>query len=1498
MNLPETKNFYEYLNKKYKIITKKINKLEQTGGTLTSAQIDLANLYALKDILLKKLNTSDKVDFEKIEKPLSELVKGLQEFSNKMNEKLEVQPEANKELLLNEMSQIQEFITKGQDNYLDIKVKTMPKLVHPPLNIPAIGTEYEKILDFLDKSIKELINGIKTTEETQELSFKTKINDLGNTITNVENKMTTLNDITKDIETRIQEINNYTVFKLSSEFDIKSCGECDLKRGLFVSVSDAPNETISMDKLESVEIIKNEEIDKISEQFDKVINDIKIDGQLLIKPDYLKIEKSNIQTAGSDIYLYSKETIKKVINEIFNKWTYKLNEIKTSLQLKKKDEEKEVSTNELIKTVEYLKTVSLKNLSENILILNELILQINKYNNELKDSLKIDCIKETNKSDLLIDLNVFSTKINEFITTLSNKLNKLEQINQTPIIKNKNYKILIKEIDSLNEETNKNIEQLNDYLDKNGELSTDIKVSCNELIKTKTEDEINKLCTLILNIIKISELGKSKLIWEYNQLDNVNIIINGNKIDINDKIKKLTQSNKLKLLINFFSEKITNISNYRSEQGKYKIIDKSNDLYLTNILKECSEYLNNHPTTQISKDISLYLTGIDKHDIKIKYNTLNLNEKIQNKIEYIKKIQKIEFKLLGSGLKNWENYYYLIIDLFTKINKYKTYYNNFRKKAKEFNILYIQLYHHQLYISNYIQIVLLGDTYQIYEYLSKGSTNYYRGVINSIFDKCQDEKTIKIDPVIRYFYKYHYITLLLLKNFLTELRLKWMPDEKFTETSDIQKLEQNKNNSRLTIMPTKIQHTNKMKKGLFIFNLFKDILDSYTYNYASPVAVYLRINDWSDDKTEVFKKNEQNPEKLLRNELAKCNTERIEIKNSTPESELLNLNNLINKFDKIEFNEIFDPNGFNDNATLAMYMNIPTYLSKGRSIMMMTYGYSGVGKTFTLFGKAQQDKQAPQPGILQKALLTIQNKKGIYMRTYEIYGLALPYKSYWNNLKSTEYNHKIYTYNFNGNNVEYSELTGENMVSYLESIKLNNSNGYSEISDEMINSFEIFITSIDEIREKEGRIKTTVNNPSSSRSIMVYEFKILLNIKQQDKYVRFVVMDLPGKEDIKSSYVYPSKTNTELKDTFCINLKKEIYDGYDESAVRASIYLNPIFMSMFPNIANKIIESFKNKLNDTEKFAITTIDINNNLKTEKNLKLLIENLDKTTEIISSETNRYFKQQENKEILNNENYKSMFKKSICASEIMRYLINNNKLNELIDFYNSELLDVSQPCLSKSPASLPFEGFYINENILGLINTIKKRLNPNFKIDDKDVMINFFSENMGKKMVINDTQYINLYEDETIAQTYFIRNLMRENIGSKNNPKHIIDNDGAFLISNEQKYNETIYKVGTTQKSIKEWLENSYDFNKSFTREPPIATFMKSYFDVLEKDADINTNKKDYVINNFYLFFVVSNMNIGKCANQIKLISDSSSFISSLKEYVKPTEEITPNSSTIL
>ena len=82
-----------------------------------------------------------------------------------------------------------------------------------------------------------------------------------------------------------------------------------------------------------------------------------------------------------------------------------------------------------------------------------------------------------------------------------------------------------------------------------------------------------------------------------------------------------------------------------------------------------------------------------------------------------------------------------------------------------------------------------------------------------------------------------------------------------------------------------------------------------------------------------------------------------------------------------------------NNSTILLYNLLKTNFS----ILIITYGYSGVGKTFTVFGNKDNS------GLLQTSLNNLGSNIRIKVKTFEIYGIALPYTSYWENKKPEEY---------------------------------------------------------------------------------------------------------------------------------------------------------------------------------------------------------------------------------------------------------------------------------------------------------------------------------------------------------------------------------------------------------------------------------------------------------------------------------------------------------------
>jgi hypothetical protein len=1406
--LPQKENFYKYLNKKYFKINQKIKKNKNRlnrkillGGapdsSIAKIQLNLAQLEVLKNIIEKKISTGDKINFDAISEPIEKLVKNLQEFASDMNKKMDVADTANIAAILNEVTTVESLLATNKEDYLNIRLKTKPTIVYPPINIPPFEQSYQKILEEIDKQIKELFLNIKQIDNKNEEAIKKNLQVLKENIDFITNKINELDSLIVDINSRIKEMDDYTKFELS---------ETDIQPKFFFTSEE--NELITMEKLEGLSYPESDEktIIGINESIQKLYSENVITPNLLVKPEFQKDDIFSGGASNNNVLIYSKDDMQEIIEALFNKWKESLNKIKQKIS-DDNEQDKILKTNDLESR---LKLEDLNLLKNNIEKLNNLIDKINKYNSNIKI---FNCLNNSKLKSKIIELMHVTETINEFCISLDQKIAKIKKQSE---IETKQYNKLVDEINNLNNTIDKHLFETDELLTNENALPDKFIKECDKLRISYIEKEIDTIVILLSSI---------------------------------------------KSLILKPSTKLTS-QGYYPEKLKFIITTL--------------ESLNNSEQLKKIKDI------------KTKNNVDNAIKKLD---EY-RKIQNFnQFKLqTGGSIKEWENYYFKIIDLFKKINDYKKKYDNFNKVAKKFNMKYIQLYYHQLYISNYIALILLRDRYQLFEYLSKGSANYYRGIAQSIFEKCNSTHIRENNKVVEYFYKHHYVNLELVYNFLTELKEKWSVDRDFDSLNSTPKeIARNKNISRLKVITDDaLEHSEQMKKGLFMFNIFKDILDNYQYTYASPIGVYLRINDYSgnvgtQNLPAVFSQDETIPEKLSINKLNMCDKTNEDIIKATSKFELDNLDKTIEKIDQIHFNEIYNSLEFEDNSTLAKYMNIPTYLEKGKSIMMMTYGYSGVGKTFTLFGKVGPPKQE---GILQTSLLSIKNKKHMFMRTYEIYGKALPYKSYWTKVK--KFDHQIFTYKLKSEDdmdIEVTMIDEEaNMKTYLDQVKLNSSDGYEEINSQQIKNFEKFIINVDDMRIKGGRIKKTINNPVSSRSIMVYEFKIEIDIDSTKKFVRFIVMDLPGKEDIKSAYVYPNKRPDELKDEFCIKLKDNILidtyieNGnkkefkYNENAVRAAIFLNPLFICIFPTIASQIIEHFE----ETYQNEITDIvslkrDNNDSIKTLRNYSSLTS--------IGSSVERY---------PDNENKKASTEMSdkfyVClkASEIMRHLLENNKLSEIINFYNEKLLDISNECKDINSAGLPFEGFYINENILGLINQLRKRLNNKFEIPSDLMMNNFFSENMGKLIVYsndNKTNIENIYENESVAQTYFIRNFLRKKFSNV----HLIDDTGKHLLSDDNGNIDTQYSPslkGET-KSIKSWLEDSYDFNKVYSKTPPIATFLKAYFE--KEEASTSSKESANVIDNFYLFFVVNNETIGKCANQIKLIADSKDFIKSIRDH---------------
>jgi len=822
---------------------------------------------------------------------------------------------------------------------------------------------------------------------------------------------------------------------------------------------------------------------------------------------------------------------------------------------------------------------------------------------------------------------------------------------------------------------------------------------------------------------------------------------------------------------------------------------------------------------------------------KIYMKILNFDKDYEN-YTHISKIISTQFQSGGKKITTiLEGIYINLIDNNLSINNLKLAYYDFLDTAKEFNINYIHTFNHLLFIINYLKSVEYNKTL-IYNYLGLGTVTYYMRII----DRIKQDIKIKND-LGKYFYKYHYITINIVYNFLNYLNKNWKVYKKSCGESngnDDRTIESKRVITKLHLFGKDISY--ELRKPIFLFNAFKDILDKYYLKFAPPVGIYLRINDWKEIKEtdRVFD---------VSNELGFIDN--IKLNNCTNSN--VNINNISSK---VKFQEVFDPKSFGSNDILSKYMAIPSFLATGRSIMLITYGYSGVGKTFTIFGTPKS------AGVLQSSLNSIENKLNIYYRTYEIYGLAFPYKSYWDR-DSDSYYHQIIEYTFM--ETEVKTYFKQDMKNYIDKILINKDNditnknsSFRELSSDELKNFSNIVSNVDEKRVQNGTIKRTVNNRESSRSIMVYDFKIKIG---ENKYVNFVVMDLPGKENIFETFALQRtnvKSTVGKKSTLKTTDLEEQLDtqyecispintyGLNKEMFMSMAYLNPMSLMTIPELHDKLVKNRKiYNLVDDPNFIFSIRGENKILNEDEYTKsILLEKF----------------------------------KDVVGLEIMRNIINLNRFDLLEEFYasifktiddddmvydftkNGNIKKEKYKCSKKKYSLAPFEGYYINENIIGLLNTLLSNLGLN---DERD----FVTEQ--PKIYSTNEKLFSLYGDfiipnnETICQTYFFRYFIRS-FKIKNNylyERINSGNIGAPYIDN--------IPSDFTGKPLEYWLKNTYDYNKAFkTTDPPIATFLKPYFEI---------------INNFYVFYVVSNMNKEKCEKQIKLISDSEEFLTRLGDF---------------
>jgi hypothetical protein len=210
-------------------------------------------------------------------------------------------------------------------------------------------------------------------------------------------------------------------------------------------------------------------------------------------------------------------------------------------------------------------------------------------------------------------------------------------------------------------------------------------------------------------------------------------------------------------------------------------------------------------------------------------------------------------------------------------------------------------------------------------------------------------------------------------------------------------------------------------------------------------------------------------------------------------------------------------------------MLLDKLLLKGIGTLLVTYGYSGVGKSFTLFGNKDNS------GLLQATINNLQQSgkiNNIKIRVYELYGMGLAYPDLWNDYNKVD--QRIIDYNLilrkDEENIQTIAIDNKNVnypkdiKTYVEDIKDGNNFLSLPMEKEQLNKtlskFNSFVKNIETNRKTRTtlpiRIRSTVNNPDSSRSKLIYDF--IIEFENRVK-TTFVIDDTPGAENPISTYI-------------------------------------------------------------------------------------------------------------------------------------------------------------------------------------------------------------------------------------------------------------------------------------------------------------------------------------------------------------------------------------------
>jgi len=677
------------------------------------------------------------------------------------------------------------------------------------------------------------------------------------------------------------------------------------------------------------------------------------------------------------------------------------------------------------------------------------------------------------------------------------------------------------------------------------------------------------------------------------------------------------------------------------------------------------------------------------------------------------------------------------------------------------------------------------------------------------------------------------------------------------------------------------------KEMICIYDLIMHLfVAEYIKNTSTSVVSFALINDFDkilNQNQIIFTKSDKKSENQL--QYRDCCT----INNTCPNGDTI--------FKKINFHYIFNTEDVDE---IPDYIAVNSFLfEQEQDVLFITFGYSGVGKSVTLFGKSDVDPCKNVNGILIGFLKNLSSVEEFQIEVLEIYGKSLPITDNFENNKFKNNIAWIKSYTFiEEANVhvidktdfskieDMKEITdyfdkrfSDNHLSSLHTIK-------KEDAKEFIkNMTTMVIEPIEKIRMKNGTIAPTPNNKESSRSILMYT--LIFTTKNRNK-VKLTIIDFPGKEDPISTFVTSETRSTDEMTKYTNEIKLKYKDQpFDE---RSLIKLEDQF-EKYKGIMNLL--PFMPFLLFSLSYMFNRDIIDNiNIKFPMYVPIIIEKLKKITLFTKSDGPVTFEK-----ILN-------FQPNELQDVLTTNVINEEGLALISSRNHSLYLGEQKNRPNVLRLQYLYHIFFILFDLVGIPSTIDLFIStllatdtpfypdrePFFKVKEKKQALGLKLKNMFESYFINES-IILILRDILIFKNEENRDKLgrtavqtSEELKAKNMLPYILDRIASTdssklpITKDSDIYDLVEDNLSTDAEKllIKTETDKLYDYSKMFS--PITDNSLLQLFKIFNKTGGSNMNKKVRM----YVIYTLSNVNTpSNCNGQVGLLA---SFADKLNELV--------------